>query len=43
MAFNWVPSMMLVKMAKRRASKPRKRSRMTVAGGLYEEHSFHSE
>lgn len=42
MALIWVPSMMDVKMAKSNASKPRKSNRTTVAGGLYEEHSFHS-
>ena len=42
MACSCVPSIIVVKMAKRRASKLRNKRRITVAGGLYDEHSFHS-
>lgn len=42
MAFNCVPSMMMVKTANRSASKIRNRSITTVAGGENVEHSFHS-
>ena len=43
MAWSCVPSIMVVKIANRRASNPRNKRSITVAGGLYDEHSFHSE
>lgn len=42
MALSCVPSIMTVNTANRSASKIRKRSRTTVAGGEKVEHSFHS-
>lgn len=43
MAWSWVANMTIVNMAKSNASKPKNIKNTTVAGGVYQEHCFHSE
>lgn len=43
MACNWVPNITKVNIAKSNASNPKNIKNTTVAGGVYQEHCFHSE